>query len=103
MLPSPLSPYPVAMPYLNAWTSSPSRSSTVVSPYPFTLKILTSRIRVCQSWRIPFSDNMEPPYDLVISRKECRPYRSQGGQSKTPSVPSNSHYHVAKPALYQSS
>ena len=38
---------------------------------------------------------MEPPYDSVISRKECRPYRSQGGQSKTPSVPSNSHYHVS--------
>ena len=76
MLPSPLSPYPVAMPCLNAWTSSPSRSSTMVSSYPFTLKMLTSCIRVCQSCRIPFSDNMEPPYDLVILR-------------------SNSQYHVS--------
>ena len=75
--------------------SSPT-SSPVISPYPFTLKFLTNRIQICQACRIPFhSSSTEPPYDLVIARKECRPYKGPGGESKTPSTPSNSHYHVS--------
>ena len=63
---------------------------------PFYIKILTTRIQICQSCRIPFhSTSTEPPYDLVVARKECRPYREQGGESKTPSTPSNSHYHIS--------
>ena len=77
-------------------TDSSLSSSAVVSPFPFTLKILTERIRICQGCRIPFHPHSDqPPYDLVICRKECRPYRGQGGHIKTPSMPSNSHYHVS--------
>ena len=68
----------------------------MISPYPFTLKILTTHIQICQSCRIPFhSTSTEPPYDLVVAWKECRPYRGQGGESKTPSTPSISHYHIS--------
>ena len=75
--------------------SSASSSNLVVSPYPFTLKILTQQIRICQGCRIPFhSGNDQPPYNLVVCRKECRPYKAPDGQIKTPSTPSNSHYHV---------
>ena len=89
-------PVPVPMPlYTNTWpTVSPPASNSVISPYPFMLKVLTTRIRICQSCRITFDDSREPPYDLVVSRKECRPYKSQGGQFKSPSAASNSHYHV---------
>jgi len=95
-------PPQMPMPFPPTWPLSPSANawqpptSHVISPYPFTLKMLTGRIQVCQSCRIPFrSSSTEPPYDLVIARKECRPYRGQGGESKTPSTPSNSHYHVS--------
>jgi len=60
-----------------------------VSPYPFTLKLLT-----CQGCRITFhSENIDPPYAIVVCQKECHPYRTSNGQMKT-SIPSNSHYHV---------
>ena len=87
---------PVPMPsYTNAWpTVSPPASNSVISPYPFMLKVLTARIHICQSCQITFDDSREPPYDLVVSRKECQPYKAQGGQIKTPSAASNSHYHV---------
>ena len=89
-------PSPPPTPVTSYWPGSLSSPSATISPYPFTLKILTGRIQICQSCRIPFhSTNTEPPFDLVIARKECRPYRAQGGESKTPSVPSNSHYHVS--------
>ena len=80
-----VSPYP----------ATGSSTNSVVSPYPFTLKLLTSRIQICQGCRISFHpDNDQPPHDLVVCRKECRPYRTQNGQMKTPSTPSNSHYHL---------
>ena len=89
-------PVPIYMPsYTNAWpTISPPASNSVISPYPFMLKVLTARICICQSCRITFDDNREPPYDLVVSRKECQPYKSQGREIKTPSAVSSSHYHV---------
>ena len=69
--------------------------SQVISPFPFSLKILTSRIQICQSCRIRFHpENDHPPYNLVICRKECRQYRGNDGHMRTPSSPSNSHYHV---------
>ena len=78
------------------WPGSQSSPSATVSPYPFTLKVLSARIQICQSCRIPFhSTSTEEPFDLVVARKECRPYKTQGGETKTPSVPSNSHYHVS--------
>lgn len=60
------------------------------------MKVLTGRIKICQGCRIPFhsAGNIQAPYDLVVCRKECRPYRSPDGQTNTPSVPSNSRYHV---------
>ena len=64
--------------------------------HPFTLKVLSSPIQMCQACRLPIHlSNTEPPYDLVIARKECRPYKGPGGKSKTPSTPSNSHYHIS--------
>ena len=87
------SPWPSSNFIQSSWDPPPSH---VISPYPFTLKILTTRIQICQSCRIPFhSTSTEPPYDLVVARKECRPYRGQGGKSKTPLTPSNSHYHIS--------
>ena len=69
--------------------------SQVISPFPFSLKILTSRIQICQSCRIRFHpENDHPHYNLVICRKECRQYRGKDGHMRTPSSPSNSHYHV---------
>ena len=60
------------------------------------MKVLSSRIQICQACRIPFhSSNTEPPYDLEIARKECRPYKGPGGESKIPSTLSNSNYHVS--------
>ena len=89
------------MPY--AWPpvlSNSTASTPVISPYPFTLKVLNNRIQICQACRIPFhSSSTEPPYDLVITRKECRPYHGQGSKSITPSMPSNSHYHVSMHCL----
>ena len=86
---------PAAAPMTSYWPGSLSSPSATISPCPFTLKVLTDRIQIFQSCCIPFhSTSTEPPFDLVVARKECQPYRAQGGETKTPSVPSNSHYHV---------
>ena len=70
-------------------------SNCVVSPYPFTLKRLTPQIQICHGCRIPFHpNNDQPPYDLVVCQKKCCPYKIHNGQMKTPSTPSNCHYHV---------
>ena len=95
-------PPQMSLPYMcppianySPYTRQSSTSSPVISPYPFTLKVLSSRIQICQACRIPFHSSItEAPYDLVVARKECRPYKGQGGESKTPSTPSNSHNHV---------
>ena len=36
---------------------------------------------------------MKAPYVIVVARKECRPYKTADGNTKTPSNPSN--YHVS--------
>ena len=83
----------------NSWIS-PHLSPHCISPFPFTLKLLTERIRICQGCRIPFHPHSDiPPYNLVVFRKECRPYKGQDGVVKTPSVPSNAHYHVTMPCI----
>ena len=84
-------PSPTAAPMTSYWPGSLS------SPlYPFTLKVLTGRIQIYQSCHIPFhSTSTEPTFDLVVARKECRPYKAQGGKTKTPLVPTYSHYHVS--------
>jgi len=51
---------------------------------------------ICQSCCILFhSTNTEEPFDLVVARKECCLHKTQGGETKIPSAPSNSHYHVS--------
>lgn len=90
--------YSMYPPSLPPNTSTPGKSNPVVSPYPFTLKKLTARIQICQGCRIPFRRerlSVQEPYDLVVARLECRPYRAAGGETMTPSQPSNSHYHVS--------
>ena len=75
------------------YLSTAGSSQIVVSPYPFTLKVKTARIRICQGCRIPFQSDCQAPLDIVVSRLECRPYKHDG-VTKTPTAPSNSHYHV---------
>lgn len=80
-----------------SWQAYPQQvqPSSVVSLFPFTLKLLNPRIKICQSCRIPFgSADQQAPYNVIISRRECRPYRGKDGNTKTPTSPSNSHYHA---------
>lgn len=73
-----------------------SHAALVVSPVPFTLKMVTDRIRICQGFKKTFHpDSDNSPYNVVICQKECRPLKAQDGQTKTPSTPSNLHYHVS--------
>lgn len=46
--------------------------SSVVSPYAFTLKVLTGGIKIFQEYRNPFhsAGNIQAPNDLVVCRKE---------------------------------
>lgn len=91
MYPPSLPTHSSTLPHSSVFSAKP-----VVSPYPFTLKFLTARIQICQGCRIPFRSgnlSVQPPYDLIVCRKECRPYRAPGGETRTPSEPSNSHYH----------
>lgn len=96
--PTPRHLMPSSMPaHLNVlpYSMSTTLCNCVVSPYPFTLKILTPRIQICQGCCIPFhSDNDQPPYDLVVCRKECHPYKAHNDEMKTLSTPNNSHYHI---------
>ena len=76
------------------WPRLQSSPSATISPYPFTLKVLSAGIQICQSCHILFhssSTDHEAPFDLVMARKECRPFKAQGAST----VPSNSHYHVS--------
>ena len=53
----------------------------------------TARIRICQGCRIPLQSDCQAPINIVVNRLEYRPYKHDG-VTKTPTVPSNSHYHV---------
>ena len=77
-------PVPVPMPlYTNAWpTVSPPASNSVISPYPFMLKVLTARIHICQSCRITFDDSREPPYDLLHHEKNVGHIKFREGKLK---------------------
>ena len=75
------------------YLSTAGSSQIVVLPYPFTLKVKTARIRICQGCRILFQSDCQPPLDIVVRRLKCRPYKHDG-VTKTPTAPSNSHYHV---------
>ena len=75
MYPPSLPTHSSTLPHLSVFSAKP-----VVSPYPFTLKFLTARIQICQGCRIPVRSgnlSVQPP----------------GGETRTPSEPSNSHYH----------
>ena len=83
----------------NLYVASTQPNHVFVPPHlptsvPFTLKFLNLRIKICQGCRNLFHPLHDtPPYNLVVFRKECRPYR-QVGIVKTPSVLSNAHYHI---------
>ena len=72
--------------------------NTPTSTSPFTAKFITGRISKCQGCGNKFRDvnpELQPPYDLVVARLECRPYFSkQKNDYITPKTPSNSHYHA---------
>ena len=75
-------PSPTTPSMTSYWPGSPSSPTATISPYPLTLKVLTGRIQICQSCRISFhSTSTKPPFDLVVARKECQPYRVQGGET----------------------
>jgi len=94
-------------PLQSSWHPSTS-ASYVIFLCPFTLKFLNSRVQIYkkkheeyQACRISFhSSSTEPPYDMVVAWKECRPYRGQGGETKTLSTPRNSHYHVSMNCIH---
>lgn len=69
-------------------------TNAVISLYPFTLKVLTSHIKIYQGCRIPFLHTDQAFYDIVVSRKEYRPDKGPDGSLKTPMTPSSSDYHV---------
>ena len=80
--------------------STPMSHSTpsVYSQHPFTGKFITGRISKCQGCGNKFravNPEIRPPFDLIVSRLECRPYFCKQKQEvTTPKTPSNSHYHA---------
>ena len=67
------------------------------SPFPFTLKFLSNRIKKCQGCQLQFRQpgvSVVAPHDLIVSRLEQRPYKNALGELITPLVPSNAHYHL---------
>lgn len=75
----------------------------VSSPHPFTLKFITNRISKCQGCGYKFREGesvIQPPYDLVVARLECRPYfNKQKQEMVTPRTASNAHYHLSMPCI----
>ena len=66
--------------------------------YPFVLKQLKGNIRICQgcrgTLRLPDGTIPSPPYDIVISHMERRPFKDTSGTVRTPTRPSAAHYHL---------
>ena len=76
---------------------------SVSSPHPFTLKFITNRISKCQGCGYKFKEGdsvLQPPYDLIVARLECRPYfNKQKQEMVTPRTPSNAYYHLSTPCI----
>jgi len=43
--------------------------------------------------------SLPTPFDLIVSRIECRPFRSPDNSIRVPSNPSNAHYHLRMECL----
>ena len=111
-LPNMFSPPPYVGYSLPSASSTPYRSPyadaghcpepSVSSKGPFTLKFITSRISKCQGCKGLLMSGTSlplPPYDLIVSRMECRPYMSPEKFMKVPKTPSNAHYHLSMECL----
>ena len=59
---------------------------------------MNARIKVCQGCRGHLKSaggNIQPPpFDYCVARRERRQYKDDYGQLKTPSRPSDAHYHL---------
>ena len=84
--------------YSDSTSTTPFYSMTPQYGYPFVLKQLKGNIRICQgcrgTLRLPDGTIPSPPYDIVISHMERRPFKDTSGTVRTPTRPSAAHYHL---------
>ena len=73
--PVPPPPYMGPSLYSDSTSTTPFYSMTPQYGYPFVLKQLKGNIRICQGCRgTPDGTIPSPPYDIVISHMERRPF-----------------------------
>jgi hypothetical protein len=106
LISTPFSSVPSTSPFVNVPSTSPFMTTPSTSPtsqvsinlHPFILKLLGGNIRVCQGCRnsLRLSDGQvpPPPFNVVVARMEKRPFRDVTGNVRTPTRPSNAHYHL---------
>ena len=84
--------------YSKSTESSVPSTADIPNTNPFYVKKMNARIKVCQGCRGPLKSaggNIQPPpFDYCVARRERRQYRDDNGQLKTPSRPSDAHYHL---------